>query len=451
MHRDAPRDAPRDAGAGSPGPPAPARCRRAPGDRPRGPRCGGRSAGPGRCCRCGRPRSDDRPGDPRRSPRARRSRRRGTGAGRTRRRRGCGRRRCRRARRRCRPGRARPAPPARRSTGTSTTTRRPWSSASAVQNAARSRTTPAASQVEDRLLRSGIRASRTTASMVRWSCSMWASSRSDCSSSATPSASSRSAVTGVRSRWDRSPTAARSASSSSMIRSASRFRVSASSTVSRGPAGLARASRSPSCSRWATTARSVTGVLSRRPIRSATPSASAVSSRPSSPMLAHARPTPACRLADETEVRTTAAMPWGPSTGTYTTPPGPDRSRKASPAWALRTPGSSARSGAGEPSTVPSASSTEVRAVERASLCWTRRARVSEPRSPETSSATARASCSPADIARSSATVRTSRHSGITKARTTADVVAATSQVIRRLTAPGPRWGRPGAGPRPGR
>ena len=63
------------------------------------------------------------------------------------------------------------------------------------------------------------------------------SSRSASSGSWTASASSRSAVTGVRSRWDRSATAARSAASSSPIRSASR--LSATRRARRSPAGRA--------------------------------------------------------------------------------------------------------------------------------------------------------------------------------------------------------------------
>ncbi len=66
-------------------------------------------------------------------------------------------------------------------------------------------------------------------------CSFSRSASSGCS---TDSASSRSAVTGVRSRCDRSPTVARSAASSSVIRSARRFSASPSSCGLRRAVGL---------------------------------------------------------------------------------------------------------------------------------------------------------------------------------------------------------------------
>ena len=74
---------------------------------------------------------------------------------------------------------------------------------------------------------------------------------------------------GVRRRWDRSATSSRSAASSSTMRSASRLRVSPTSTISGGPAGSTRASRSPAPSCSAVRASSATGRTTPRATRSA--------------------------------------------------------------------------------------------------------------------------------------------------------------------------------------
>ena len=83
--------------------------------------------------------------------------------------------------------------------------------------------------------------------------------------SATASESRRSAVTGVRSRWERSATASRSSVSSSVVRSARPLSARASSSVSSVPRTSARAERSPSRSWWATPATPSSGWLMRRP------------------------------------------------------------------------------------------------------------------------------------------------------------------------------------------
>ena len=87
--------------------------------------------------------------------------------------------------------------------------------------------------------------------MARWRFATCCTSRWESSGSVTASESRRRAVTGVRSRCDRSATAARSLASSSVVRSASPFSASASSTVSSVPLMGARAVRSPSRSRCA--------------------------------------------------------------------------------------------------------------------------------------------------------------------------------------------------------
>ena len=104
----------------------------------------------------------------------------------------------------------------------------------------------------------------------------------------TASASSRSAVTGVRSRWERSATTARSAASSSRIRSARPLSARASSLVSSVPRTRARAARSPPRSPWAMPATSRSGSARRRPCHAAVAPASASSSTPSPTMPSHA-------------------------------------------------------------------------------------------------------------------------------------------------------------------
>ena len=89
-----------------------------------------------------------------------------------------------------------------------------------------------------------------------------ASRRSTSSSSAAapwPSASRRRAVSGVRSRCERSATRSRSAASSSSMRSARRLRASATSSISGGPPASARAVESPPASARLVRARSAAG------------------------------------------------------------------------------------------------------------------------------------------------------------------------------------------------
>ena len=70
-------------------------------------------------------------------------------------------------------------------------------------------------------------------------------SRSRSGPGGSASASSCNAVSGVRSRCDRSATCSRSAASRSWIRSASSLTASPTVTISDGPDGDTRASRSP--------------------------------------------------------------------------------------------------------------------------------------------------------------------------------------------------------------
>ena len=73
------------------------------------------------------------------------------------------------------------------------------------------------------------------------------------------SASSRSAVSGVRTRCERSATVSRSSRSSSLIRPASVLSAPATTPTSTGAAGSARASSSPRASRCDTAATSIVG------------------------------------------------------------------------------------------------------------------------------------------------------------------------------------------------
>ena len=227
---------------------------------------------------------------------------------------------------------------------------------------------------------------------------MCACSRSASSARCTASASSRRAVTGVRSRWDRSATAARSAARSSVIRSASRFSATPSSRVSGGPSGTARAVSSPPRSRCATSASAVTGVLTRRPSRSAITIATSSSSAPSSAIPIQARTTPWCRTSAETVVRTTS-VPAPCTTGTRISAPDASVRVKALPSCARRTDGSRARPGASAPRTVPSAVSTLVRAGPRSSTAVTSSPRRGSSWRLDTRIATLRASWLAAAIA----------------------------------------------------
>ena len=160
--------------------------------------------------------------------------------------------------------------------------------------------------------------------------------------SATASASRRSAVTGVRSRWERSATARRSSVKSSVVRSARPLSARASSSVSSVPRTSARAERSPSRSWWATPATPSSGWLMRRPSHEAMAGPSASSSTPRPMRPSHASVTPRRRSSGATLVRTTA-VPSPVTTGSSTRPPASSTTVNASPSRACRTSGSLAR------------------------------------------------------------------------------------------------------------
>ena len=153
--------------------------------------------------------------------------------------------------------------------GRSSRTGRSCSSASTDQNSTRSRTTATAS-ASPPVSRVGRRACAMTWLTIRSTPATAASTRSASSGSRSPSASSRSAVTGVRSRWDRSAAASRSCCSRSLIRSASPLSASAIRRTSAGSAGVARADRSPLRSESAVPATDSSGRTSPRPISPAT-------------------------------------------------------------------------------------------------------------------------------------------------------------------------------------
>ena len=127
----------------------------------------------------------------------------------------------------------------------------------------------------------------------RGSSASTASSSRSRSGAGRASTSSRSAVSGVRSRWARSAAPSRSAASSSPIRPASRLTAAPTSRTSGGPAGCTRAARSPVPSRWAVAASSVTGRVSERASRSATSSARSSRTTPRPPSTSQVRVTPA--------------------------------------------------------------------------------------------------------------------------------------------------------------
>ena len=120
----------------------------------------------------------------------------------------------------------RPTPaPSSGPSGRRTVTARAWSSARADQNSTRSPTTAVASQDGIRPSRCGRRAAWITAVSIRSSALTCEPTRSASSGSRSASASRRSAVSGVRSRCERSATVSRSSAISSSMRSASRLRA----------------------------------------------------------------------------------------------------------------------------------------------------------------------------------------------------------------------------------
>ena len=151
-----------------------------------------------------------------------------------------------------------------------------------------------------------------------------ASSRSTSSTSAAapcPSASSRRAVSGVRSRWDRSATRSRSAVSSSSIRSASRLRDSATAAISGGPATTARAAVSPPARSRLVRARSAAGRVTLRARRSVTATDAAIRRRATPASTAHASVTPSVMSAAGTRARSTTTSSVLITTGVNTSTP----------------------------------------------------------------------------------------------------------------------------------
>ena len=181
--------------------------------------------------------------------------------------------------------------------------------------------------------------------------------------SATASASSRSAVTGVRSRWERSATAARSAASSSLIRSARPLSARASSSVSSVPRTPARAAEVAAAELVGDVGDLAERLGEARALPRAVASASASSSTPSPTMPSQALVTPACRSSGATLVRTTA-VPSSLTTGSSTRPPESSTTSNASPPRARCTSGSSG-SMSPVPSTSPLTVSTAVSAAPR--------------------------------------------------------------------------------------
>ena len=254
-------------------------------------------------------------------------------------------------------------------------------------------------------------------------------------------------MTGVRSRCERSATAARSASRSSPVRSASPLSAAASSSVSAVPVTSARAERSPSRSRCATSATSSSGSLIRRPSWAAITAAASISRTPSPTMPAHASRHPLAQdLGRRARAHHRRALR-GDDRQQHPAALVVDGGDRLAVLGALHLGVLDARlRGADTP---PSAVKTVTCVDPWALRSSTTSVRVCSSTWPATSAATLPACWSTAAIARSSARVRTSRQSGTTNDTTTADVVSSTSQEIRcRIR--GSR-GRPGGSRRRGR
>ena len=110
----------------------------------------------------------------------------------------------------------------------------------------------------------GRRASRMIPLTVRSTALTSAISRSISASSRSDSASMRRAVSGVRSRWDRSATVSRSWASNSPMRAASLFSPAPARRTSGGPATVARADKSPAARRSEASASALMGRSTER-------------------------------------------------------------------------------------------------------------------------------------------------------------------------------------------
>ena len=264
-----------------------------------------------------------------------------------------------------------------------------------------------------------------TSSMPRPSASTSSRSRSR-SAGGSASTSSRRAVNGVRSRWARSAAASRSAVSSSPMRPASRLTAAPTSRTSRGPAGVARADRSPVESRCAVAARSLTGRVRERASRSATRSASTSRVRPSPASTSQVRVTPARSCAVGTNTSTTAVPSLRRTGCTRRVPSRPSTTEAdAGGAPSARAPVA--------PSHCPSVQRTATlppallaaATFAATSACWS---------SPTEGMSACSCTCA-VSSARAAATRATRDAAGRRKASSTTEVVAATSRVICRLTA----------------
>ena len=248
------------------------------------------------------------------------------------------------------------------------------------------------------------------------------------------SASIRSTVSGVRSRWDRSATLSRSCAISRSIRSASRFSPVPARRTSCGPATRARADRSPPARRSAARASAVSGRTSERASWSATTTLSSSRNAPMPSRSSQARVRPWRSTALGTKERITAVPPVSPPTATSTSiPPGTDALNDPLFRSASWTPVDRA---AGTPTCVPSGRKTVTGALLLA-LTSATASRRSLPRMAVSSGATDWAWTMALDVAWSAASVRRTSANGTRKLTSTSDVVATTRATSRRLICPG--------------
>ncbi len=208
-----------------------------------------------------------------------------------------------------------------------TRTLRPSSSASADQNAMRSRTTSAASHPAPGPAATvcGL-ASRAVRMMVSTSRSSWATAALVCSAagpSPRDAAFSRSTVSGVRSRWDRSAANSRSFARSWTTWSAIELNATAASRSSFGPSSGTRAPSFPSPSSCAPSTRRRAGRTIRTPSRSATATEPTISATPTPASTAQAVASPSVTSESGTYTSTTAISPELSATGwSRVDPPG---------------------------------------------------------------------------------------------------------------------------------
>lgn len=243
-----------------------------------------------------------------------------------------------------------------------------------------------------------------------------------------------SAVSGVRSRWDRSATSSRSTASSSVIRWAMALKATPASRSSLGPMGSTRASRLPSPSAWEAWASLLEDLTTFAPRRSATSTEPPIRPTARRSMTAQEVLTPRVSSSSGTKFSMTATRSPGSTTGCRQIQPlGICWEMDSRPFWAR----SSSAAGARElPRAGASGRCTTRCSVASRLAADSRRADGSVVS--VSTGARAAARCSAAVTLCSLTSDITSAASGMRKERATIDVTASATPASERLNAAPP-------------